>query len=1257
MRSGFGLLVEGFSLGAVEYRIWVQRACPLLSIAMIRVAAVIIAIFLVSHGTNVQAQEVGVVRMWGDDTHAQSPNLDITTSGNGIEYHGGPVMLGPHDVYLIWYGNWTGNTSTAILPDFISGLNGSSYFNTNTTYGNNTTTIANTVTLAGQTFDHYSQTASLGSTGVRAVVNLALTSGALPFDSNGIYLVLTSPDVTEGQFCLQQPNVGYCGYHTHSLFGGSDIKFGFIGDPATQCPSTAALRCSMQGNSPNGNEGADAMASIIAHELNETVTDPDAATGWFHVSLTGEVGDLCNTTFINSFVTGNGSNANLTLGARNFFIQSNWVNAPPGFCAMGMPVLVAPSPGTTGIAMPVSLVWNQVNDKFTGYRVMVSPTLASLPTDHTAQTCNSPCFTGVVSPAVSVTGLNPLTRYFWQVKSFVASPVYDSAWSSGSFTTGPRLATPVINSPQIVGSTQSPQAQFSWSQVANNTGYRLMLATSASALQRDPDIPTCIPDDTACINIPISTNVTSLTTAPGTLQPGTTYFFQIHTRASGSFSASFWSTVSSFTTPTTVFSLSVTKQGIGSGTVTSNDGSINCGATCLANFNSGTVVTLTATPAGGSTFAGWGGACGGTLTCTVTMNAAQTVFATFTQQVSTFSLSVSKQGTGTGTVTSNDGSINCGTTCLANFNSGTVVTLTATPIGGSTFAGWSGACSGTLTCSVTMNAVQTVTATFTQQIQTFALSITKQGTGAGTVTSNDGFINCGATCFANYNSGTVVTLTATPAGGSIFTGWGGACSGTLTCSVTMNAAQTVTATFTQQAQTFALSITKQGTGTGVVTSNVGSINCGATCLANFNSGTVVTLTATPAGGSTFAGWGGACSGTLTCSVTMNATQTVTATFNQQGANLGLRFVPVTPCRVADTRNPVGPFGGPFLSSQTFRAFGIPNSACNIPVTAQAYSVNLTVVPHVPLGFLTTYPCGQPLPLASTLNSSDGRVKAAAAIVPAGTNGNLCVFVTNDTELVIDINGYFVPATDATALAFYPVTPCRLVDTRTPNGALGSPSLAGGATRDFPILSSFCNVPAAAQSYSLNFTVVPQSSLGFLTTWPTGKAQPLVSTLNAPTGAVTANAAIVPAGTNGNLSVFVTHNTDLVVDIDGYFASPGAGGLSLFPLTPCRGLDTRNPSGAPPFSGRIDVDFVIGPCAVPPAARAYAVNATVVPQSPLGFLTMWPQGSAQPLVSSLNASDGSITSNMALVTGTNGSISAFASNPTHLILDISGYFAP
>jgi hypothetical protein len=372
---------------------------------------------------------------------------------------------------------------------------------------------------------------------------------------------------------------------------------------------------------------------------------------------------------------------------------------------------------------------------------------------------------------------------------------------------------------------------------------------------------------------------------------------------------------------------------------------------------------------------------------------------------------------------------------------------------------------------------------------------------------------------------------------------------------------------------------------------------------------------------------------------------------------GLRFVPVTPCRIADTRNPNGPFGGPFLSGGSSRGFVIPSSACGIPSTAQAYSLNFTVVPKAKLAFLTTFPCGQPLPLASTLNS-DGRIKAVAGIVPAGTDGSICTFVTDDTDLILDINGYFVPASNASALAFFPVTPCRLVDTRGPTGALGGPSMIGNAARTFPILSSTCNVPGTAQAYSLNYTSVPKTAkLDFLTTWPAGQTQPLVSTLNASTGKVTANGAIVPAGTNGGVSVFVTDASDLVIDINGYFAPPGAGGLSFHNLPPCRVLDTRNPPGSQPFSGTLNVNVTASGCGLPASAQAYVLNATVVPPGALGFLTLWPQGGTQPLVSTLNAGDGAITSNLAIVPTTNGSVSAFPSDPTHLVLDISGYFAP
>ena len=388
----------------------------------------------------------------------------------------------------------------------------------------------------------------------------------------------------------------------------------------------------------------------------------------------------------------------------------------------------------------------------------------------------------------------------------------------------------------------------------------------------------------------------------------------------------------------------------------------------------------------------------------------------------------------------------------------------------------------------------------------------------------------------------------------------------------------------------------------------------------------------------------------------DAGNTASAAFIGQSTITGLSFVPVTPCRIADTRNPAGPFGGPFLHGQAAgRAFAIPSSACGIPATAQAYALNMTVVPHGPLGFLTAFPCGQPQPLASNLNSIDGRVKAVAAILPAGTNGAACFFASQDTELVLDINGYFVPDTDPTGMSFYPMAPCRLVDTRLAAGPLGGPSLAGNASRNFPLLTSPCNIPATARAYSLNYTAVPKGPLGFLTTWPAGSTQPLVSTLNAITGAVTANAAIVPSGTNGDISVFVTQASDLVIDVNGYFAPPGPGGLSLHNLTPCRVLDTRNPAGSLPFNGAKDLNVSAAACGAPASAQSYVVNATVVPPGPLGFLTLWPQGAAQPLVSTLNAIDGAITSNMAIVPAANGSISIFGSQPTHLVMDISGYF--
>jgi len=392
--------------------------------------------------------------------------------------------------------------------------------------------------------------------------------------------------------------------------------------------------------------------------------------------------------------------------------------------------------------------------------------------------------------------------------------------------------------------------------------------------------------------------------------------------------------------------------------------------------------------------------------------------------------------------------------------------------------------------------------------------------------------------------------------------------------------------------------------------------------------------------------------TITSSGAANSPQTIPVTLVV--SQTALSFVPVTPCRIVDTRGADGPFGGPAVLAGQTRSFVIPGSACSIPPTAAAYALNFTVVPHGGLSYLTVWPTGESQPLVSTLNSPDGRIKANAAIIPAGTGGAISVYATDDTDVVVDISGYFLPVTSDSSLAFFALPPCRVVDTRNANGALGGPYMPGGQERPFPVLASSCGLPAYAQAYSLNFTAVPHVPLSFLTVWPSGESRPWVSTLNAPTGTVVANAAIVPAGISGQVSVYVTDDADVVIDVNGYFAaaSSDSNPVWLYNVTPCRVLDTRTTGATLPLT-----IAVAGTCGVPSAAQAYVFNATVVPQGVLYFLTLWPQGTTKPWVSTLNAIDGSVTSNLAIVPSSNGSIEAFSSGTTALVLDITGFFAP
>lgn len=234
-----------------------------------------------------------------------------------IKIRGGPVMNAP-SVYLIWYGNWNQNNGTdttggqQIVRDFLHGLSGSDYYITNASYPG----VSAHFSVVGETTDNYSQGSQLSDTQVQAVVSGAISSGKLQKDSGGLYFVLTSSDVAETSgFCSK-----YCGWHTAGTISGTDIKYSFVGN-ASRCLNA----CAAQSVGPNGNAGVDGMVSVIAHELEETNTDPDL-NAWYD-SKGAESADKCAWTFgSNQQKDSSGAFYNMVLPGvsgtpRNFLIQ------------------------------------------------------------------------------------------------------------------------------------------------------------------------------------------------------------------------------------------------------------------------------------------------------------------------------------------------------------------------------------------------------------------------------------------------------------------------------------------------------------------------------------------------------------------------------------------------------------------------------------------------------------------------------------------------------------------------------------------------------------------------------------------------------------------------------------------------------------------------------------------------------------------------------------------------------------------------
>jgi hypothetical protein len=373
--------------------------------------------------------------------------------------------------------------------------------------------------------------------------------------------------------------------------------------------------------------------------------------------------------------------------------------------------------------------------------------------------------------------------------------------------------------------------------------------------------------------------------------------------------------------------LTVIKTGTGTATIVSSPAGVSCGSTCLASFTAGTVVTLSATVDAGSTFNGWSGACGGTGSCVVTMDAARTVAAGLVLLAPNTLTIWGRRGSGGGTVTSSPAGISCAldvpgsTACDAKFVAGSTVTLTATPGATSVFRGWVdtippatiGACRGTSACTLTMDTAKVVIASF--ELSPYLIQVSPTGTGTGKVTSSPPGISCPGTCAAVFPVGTAVTLNALPDTSSTFAGWSGACTGTGPCVViASNGPKSVGAAFTAKPpMIYKLALTKTGEGqsggfwTGRPDYNFMSWCPGPVCEYSAQSGAAIHLIVAPAQpsapglsvtavvpfGSYFAGWSGACTGREPCDVIMDGNKAV-------GVMLGLN-----PNGLTVTRNGTG----------------------------------------------------------------------------------------------------------------------------------------------------------------------------------------------------------------------------------------------------------------------------------------------------------------------------------------------------------------
>ncbi|TWP32715.1 M15 family metallopeptidase [Leekyejoonella antrihumi] len=358
----------------------------------------------------------------------------------------------------------------------------------------------------------------------------------------------------------------------------------------------------------------------------------------------------------------------------------------------------------------------------------------------------------------------------------------------------------------------------------------------------------------------------------------------------------------------------------------------------------------------------------------------------------------------------------------------------------------------------------------------------------------------------------------------------------------------------------------------------------------------------------------------------------------------VRFAPLTPSRVLDTRLGVGAAkaqaaAGSTTKLQVTGRGGVPDAG------VAAVVLNVTVVDPSGPGYVTVYPAGARRPTASNVNYVKSQVIANQVIAKISADGAVDVYTRQATQLVVDVTGYYL-----TGAAYGPLTPSRMLDTRT-----GLEPQAGSTTR--LQVTGRGGVPkTGVAAVVLNVTAVDPSGPGFIAVYPAGASRPTTSNLNYATGQVVAGMTIVKVGVSGQVDLYTPASTNILVDIAGWIPT----GSDYTPLLPARILDTRNGTGQPqvkvPAGGSVSIQ-VTGHAGIPTSGvSAVEVDVVAVNASDPGFVTTYPAEANRPTASVLNYAGGQAIANSATVKlSATGQLTLFTRSGADLIVDVVGYW--